>query len=93
MFEAGKARRRAWRTRGDDSNNLTVGNKNEETDNEENRNRGDNFQDGQGNDRKELKEEETAKEVIEATTVCRSMTSMFRRVLMFSNGVATDHYF
>ena len=91
VYEADEARRRARRALGDDSDDSTVGNKNEETDNEENHDRGDNVQVGRGNDHEELEDEETTEEAIEAT-VLRTTTSTFKRVLMFSNGAATSLY-
>jgi hypothetical protein len=91
VHEADEARRRARRARGDDSEDSTVGNKNEETDNEVNRDHGDNVQVGRGNNHEELEEEETTEKAIEAT-VRRSTTSMFKRVLMFSDGAATSLY-
>jgi hypothetical protein len=93
-FEADQARRRARRARGDDSDNSTVGIENEETNNEENiDDRGHIVQVGQGND--DLEDKEANKETIEDTieaTIRRFTTSMFRRVLVFSDGAANSLY-
>jgi hypothetical protein len=90
VFEADEARRRARRACGDDSDDLTGGNDN----NEENRNGGSHIvQVGQGNNN--LEDEGANKEMIEDTieaTIRRSMTSMFRRVLMFSDGATNSLY-
>ena len=88
VWEADEARRCARRNRGVDSDESTVGNKNEESNAEENRNRGGIVQVGQGND---PEDKETAEEAIEAI-VHRATTSMFRRVLMFSDGAAISLY-
>jgi len=74
VWEAEKARRRAWRDRGIDSHASTVGDKNEES--------------SQGND---PKNEETLEERIKGV-VRRTTTSMFRRVLLFSDGAAISLY-
>ena len=84
--QASEARRSAQRPRGDDSDNSTVGN----NDGEANRNDGGNINPiGQGNVDLEGEEakEEMIKDTIEAT-IRHSTTSMFRHVLMFSDGVA-----
>ena len=82
VFEANEARRRARRAHGDDFNDLTVGG----DDGEANRDNGGLIiQAGQGNvDLKDQEaNEETIKDTIEAI-IRRYTTSMFRRVLMFS---------
>ena len=90
MFEADEAQRRARRARGDDSDDSTVGN----DDDEENReNSGHIVEVGQGNINLEDEgaNEETIEDTIEATIHC-STTSMFRRVLMFSDGTSNSLY-
>ena len=90
MFEADEAQRRARRARGDDSDDSTVGN----DDDEENReNSGHIVEVGQGNINLEDEgaNEETIEDTIEAT-IHRSTTSMFRRVLMFSDGASNSLY-
>jgi len=90
VFEADEARRRARRAHGDDSDDSTVGN----DDDEENRNDGSHIiQVGQGNIDLEDKvaNEETIEDTIEAT-IRHSTTSMFRRILMFSDGASNSIY-
>ena len=85
-----RIRRRALRTRGDDFDDSTVSNDNDE----ENRDDGGHIvQVGQGNNdlEDEGANEETVVDTIEAT-IRRSTTSMFRRVLMFSDGAANSLY-
>ncbi len=77
-YEALEARRQARRDRGDDSDELTVAN---DDDNEDS---GSAVQVGQNNlDLEEEMKEEAIKDTIE-TSIRRSTTSMFMRVLMFS---------
>jgi len=77
-YEALEARRQARRDRGDDSDELTVAN---DDDNEDS---GSAVQVGQDNlDLEEEMKEEAIKDTIE-TSIRRSTTSMFMRVLMFS---------
>jgi len=88
VFEADEARRCARRARGDDSDNLTVGN-----DNDNDNDGGHVVQVGQGNI--DLKDEGANEETIEDTinaTIRRSTTSMFRCVLMFSDGASNSLY-
>ena len=76
VYKADEDRCRARPAHGNDSGDTSVSNENEETDNEENRDRSDKVQVGRGNDHKKLEEE-----AIEATDHW-SMTSMFKRVIM-----------
>ena len=88
VFEADEAWRFARRARGDNSDNLTVGNDNDNDDDG-----GHVVQVGQGNiDLKdEGANEETIEDTINATIRC-STTSMFRCVLMFSDGASNSLY-
>ena len=90
VFEADEARRRARCARGDDSNASTVGDNNNEVKRD---NHGHIVQVGQGNNHLEDKvaNEEMIEDTIEAT-IRRSTTSMFRCVLVFSNGAANSLY-
>ena len=85
-FEALEARRQARRDRLDDSDDSTVANDNDNEDG--------GFAVQVGRDNLDL-EEEMNEEVIEDTieaSICRSTTSMFMRVLMFSQGAADSLY-
>jgi hypothetical protein len=90
VFEADEARRRARCARGDDSDASTVGDNDDEVNRD---NHGHIVQVGQGNNDLEDKEEneEMIEEMIEAA-VRHSMTSMLRRVLVFSNRAADSLY-
>ncbi len=77
MWEADEARRRARRDRGVDSNVSTVGDKSGES--------------GQDNDPEDPEIEETLEETIEEV-LRRTTTTMFRCILMFSDGAATSLY-
>jgi len=85
-FEALDARRQAPRDRGEDSDESTVANNDDDEDS------GFTVQVGQDNlDLKEEMNEEAIEDTIEAS-ICHSMTSMFKRVLMFSQGAADSLY-
>jgi hypothetical protein len=91
VYEANEARRRARRARGVDSDDSTVAN-----DNDDEENRDDNghiIQVGQGNNDPDDEggNEEAIEDPIEVA-IRRSTTTMFRRVLMFSDGASNSLY-
>ena len=88
-YEALEARHHAWRDRGDDSDDSTVGNNGDDEDG------GLAVQVGQDNladrDLEEEMNEEVIEDTIEASIRCAT-TSMFTHVLLFSQGTAESLY-
>jgi hypothetical protein len=91
VYDANEARRRARRARGVDFDDSTVAN--DDNDEENRDDDGHIVQVGQGNNDPEDEgaNEEAIEDPIEAA-IRRSMTYMFRRVLMFSDGASNSLY-